>query len=69
MALVERAKQSGLCPPPLLGDAIMMKEDEFDTQVLNVVDTSGVESSGLGLREDIAAVQEFEKLMKVSFYW
>jgi hypothetical protein len=46
----------------------VMKEDEFDTEVLNVVDTSGVKS-GLGLREDIAVVQEFEKLMKVSFYW
>lgn len=38
MALIQRAKDTGKCPPSLLSDDRVVNDDGFETEVLNLLE-------------------------------
>lgn len=47
MSLLQRARDSGKCPPSLLAEERVAAEDGFDEAVLKVLDDSGKKICGL----------------------
>jgi hypothetical protein len=51
MSVLQRARDSGKCPPSLLSEERVVDEDGFDEAVLKVLDASGKKDSNVsGLR-------------------
>jgi hypothetical protein len=65
ISLIQRAKDTGMCPPSLLNDERVVNDDGFETAVLNLLEP-GMQGMTLGTDDGVAA--RYEEVLKVSLF-